>query len=132
MDEGSSLNVRQAPSLTAPIIGSLPAFSFVMVVGGTLEENEFVEVMYTTEGYYGYASVNHIQFHGSSYYLVANVDSGNLNMREGAGTSYSVKARIPKQASFAYDAEMDNGWYRGIYGNARGFTSPEYTKRVGF
>lgn len=129
VDTGSSLNVRQTPDITAAIISSLPAYSFIMIVG---EAGDFYEVQYNTAGNYGYVSKDYILFVGSNYYLVTNIDGGNLNMRSGAGTSYGISAKIPMNTSFAYVKDYDDEWYQGIYGNVNGYTSKQYTKKVDF
>ena len=123
--DGSGVNVRNAPSLTnSQIIVSAPADSRLMIVG---ESGDFYKVQYDTQGHYGYVTKQYLTFIPSDYYLQASTSSSNLNMRESSSTSSTIIASIPKGTCFAYWVEI-TGWYRGIYGNAFGYTSKDYTK----
>ncbi len=123
--DGSGVNVRNAPNLTSSqIIISAPADSRLMIVG---ESGDFYKVQYDTNGHYGYVTKQYLTFIPMNYYLQANTSSSNLNMRESNSTSSAKIASIPKGTCFAYWVELTE-WYRGVYGNAFGYTSKDYTK----
>ncbi len=123
-----TLNVRESPTTSSSIIGSLAKGSRVMIVG---EAADFYKVMYTTSGDYGYASKGYISFVSSSYYLVVkNVDStSSLTLRAATSTSSSALAKIPYNGSLAYYSTDSSGWYQGIYGPAQGYVSSAYADR---
>ena len=124
-NDGSGVNVRNAPSLEdSDIIVSIPNGTRLMIVG---QSDDFYKVQYDAHGHYGYVSKTYLKFQPSSMYLVANTDGSNLNMRSGPSTSYSRITSIPNGTAFAYYGSATNGWYSGIYGNATGFTSVDYT-----
>lgn len=128
-DDGSGLNVRNAPNLTSSqIITAIPDDTFLMVVE---EIGDFCKVQYDTAGHYGYVWRLYLTIYRASYYLQANTNSSDLNMRESNSTSSKILTSIPKGKYFAYRNEVTD-WYYGVYGNKIGYTSKAYTKRYDF
>lgn len=123
LDDGN-LNVRQGATTSSAIIGSLKNYSYIMVVG---QEGNFYRVQYDTAGNYGYVSKTYVILASSNYYLVSEVDSGTLNMRDNSTLSSSIRASIPKGTHFAYRETYNEDWFNGVYGNVSGFTSEQYT-----
>ena len=59
-----------------------------------------------------------------------NVDSGNLNVRSGAGTTYSSIGKLAKGKSVTITAKSAN-WYKINYGSSTGYVSAQYIKIKG-
>ena len=60
--------------------------------------------------------------------MIVNADA--VNLRSGAGTTYSVRCIVPKNALIAvqyiiYDS-MGSGWYKVRYGSSEGYMSIDY------
>lgn len=126
LDSGT-LNVRQYASTGAEIITSLSDGSYIMVVG---QSGDFYRVQYNTSGNYGYVAKEFVYLHTDiDCYLKPHIESGTLNMRDGAGTQYTRVASIPLGTAFAFlsDDADHSGWYYGLYGNKNGYTLMTYT-----
>lgn len=120
--ESSSLIVRESPSTTANVIGSLPKDSMIMIVERC---SGFYKVQYDASGHYGYVSSRYIREYDLDYYCTANT-TGTLNMRSGTGTSYGIIASIPSQKNFPVLLEIVD-WDYALYGNVDGYVSTQYT-----
>lgn len=57
------------------------------------------------------------------------VTSGNVNIRSGAGTDYSVAGTAEKSTLYAYLGE-ENGWYKTYYKNKTAYISKKYCVTV--
>lgn len=117
----TALNVRRSTSTDAAVVGSLSKNSYVMLIS---QSGQWWQVEYA-DGKYGYCHSSYIT-KLSSAAGYASVTSGNLNVRSGAGTSYSVKDKL-------YNGEKifvlnDYGtWVRILYdGNEIGYVSKSY------
>lgn len=119
--QSSSLIVRESPSTTANVLGSLPKDSMIMIVERC---GDFYKVQYDTSGHYGYVSSKYIWEYDLEYYCTANTTS-SLNMRSGSGTSYGIIAKIPSQKNFPILLEI-NTWDYALYGNVDGYVSTQY------
>ena len=129
-DDGYGVNVRNAPNLGAGIIVSIPNNSPVMIVG---EDGDFYVVQYDTDGHYGYMAKDYLNFQQKSFYLVVNTASDPLNLRAMPSETSTSLARIPHNGAFAYyNYYNSNDWYHGVYGNATGYTSRDYTLLEGY
>lgn len=122
--ESSSLIVREAPSTSANILGSLPKDSKIMIVE---RSNDFYKVQYDASGHYGYVAKKYIREYDLDFYCTANTTT-TLNMRSGMGTSYEVVASIPSQARFPVLLAIGS-WDYTLYGNVDGYVSTYYTIR---
>ena len=65
----------------------------------------------------------------TSYDGVKVTSSGRLNMRKGAGTSYSIVAKLPSGA-VAKLVSTHGDWYKVTYKGDTGYVSAEYCKLV--
>lgn len=119
-----SLNVRVLPSTDSTIIEYLYDGDYIMIVG---KSGDFYQVQYDINGNYGYVYKDFVTFVSKSYYLIADTESTNLNMRSSNNTSSKVIAKIPSQKNFAYYTNYGT-WYQGVYGNVKGFVSAQYTE----
>lgn len=119
--QSASLRIRQAPSTTAEIIGSLPKDSKIMIVE---RGDKFYKIQYDTKGHYGYVAKQYIREYDLEYYGTVTTTS-TLNIRSGSDTSYDVVAYMPSQAKFPI-LEFFVGWVYSLYGNADGYVSSKY------
>ena len=117
------LNVRSAPSASAYIKTSLEKGSLVTIIS---ENSDFFYVRYN-ENSYGYCHKNYIKITSDTNATV-NVSWGNLNVRTGPSTNYSVKDKLPKGEKVIV-LSSKNGFSEILYnGNETGFVSSTYLK----
>lgn len=121
-----NLNVRSSPSSSASVITSIKKSAWVTL---TQKSGSWWKVKYAN-GKYGWCHADYIKKYDSSYAMTVSVSSGNLNVRSGAGTSYAVKAKLPKGETVVRISDAD-GWTRILYnGNKTGYVSSSYLKKV--
>ena len=64
-----------------------------------------------------------------SFAAQVNTSSGNLNVRQGAGTSYAVQTSLPKGKTVVI-LSQSGGWSKILYhGTRTGFVSSQYLKQ---
>ena len=121
-----SLNVRSAPSTSSSVIASLSKNATVTLLS---KEGNWWRVEYA-DGKSGYASASYIaEVSGSRAYRVKTT-SGNLNVRSGAGTNYSVKASLPNGKVIVV-LSQSGGWAKIVYnGRSTGYVSASYLTAV--
>ena len=85
---GGRLNIRSSPSGT--VIASAENSSWLTLKG---ESDGWYRVEYA-DGRYGWCSGDYIKRYDKTYEMSVAVTSGHLNVRSGAGTSYSVLDRL--------------------------------------
>lgn len=119
----TSLNVRSSASTSAPVIGSLSKDSYVMLIK---KSGEWWLVEYR-EGKFGYCHADYIrQLSVSEKYT--SVSSGYLNVRTGAGTSYTAKDKLSNGEKVFILSENGN-WARVLFdGNETGYVNTGYLK----
>lgn len=118
-----NLNVRSSASVNSSIKTSLPKGSFVTVIS---ENGDFYYVRYSQYSY-GYCHKNYIKAVSVNFAEV-NTNSGNLNVRTGMSTSYSIKNRLPKGEKVVI-LSSSGGWSKILYyGNKTGYVSSAYLK----
>ncbi|MGL5576234.1 MAG: SH3 domain-containing protein, partial [Sarcina sp.] len=134
----TSLNVRTGPSTSYSIKDKIPSGKVVKV---NYEKDGWYNINY--DGKIGYVSKSYIKLSGSSsggstgggtttpennkktgtVYNVSNV----LNVRSGAGTSYSKIGTLKVNAKVTINSEK-NGWYNIDFNGSTGFVSKDYIK----
>ncbi len=120
---GGNLNVRSAPSGT--VITSVKNSSWVTVED---ERDGWYRVEYA-DGKYGWCSGKYIKKYENTYEMKVAVTSGRLNVRSGAGTSYSVADKLEKGDSVVV-LSGDDRWSRVLYsGNKTGYVSAAYLQK---
>lgn len=121
---GGNLNVRSSPSGT--VITSVKNSSWVTVED---ERDGWYRVEYA-DGKYGWCSGKYIKKYENTYEMNVGVTSGRLNVRSGAGTSYTVTDKLEKGDSVVVLSE-DGRWSRVLYsGNRTGYVSSSYLKKT--
>ena len=123
--KGGRLNVRSMPSASGAVVTSLENSSWLTI---DKESGGWYRVEYAN-GKYGWCSADYIRRYDSTYEMTVAVSSGHLNVRSGAGTSYSVIDRLEKGDS-AVILYGNDRWSRILYsGNKIGYASTAYLKK---
>lgn len=120
-----NLNVRKGASTASAVLTSLPKGSSLTLLS---KSGSWWYVEYA-DGNYGYCSAAYItQVSGSHARRVAT-NSGNLNVRSGAGTSYPVIRSLPK-GKYVVVLSQSGSWSKILYhGTKTGYVSSTYLSR---
>ena len=113
------LNVRSGASASAPVLTSLAKGSYVTVTNsaGTWWQVEYAK------GKYGYCHKDYLSVLSAD---VSSVTATTLNVRSGAGTSYS-RVGILNNEEQVHILSTSNGWSRILYhGTKTGYVSAKY------
>lgn len=119
--ESTSLNVRSSKSSSSSIVGSLMKDSYIMLIN---KSGEWWKVEYN-DGKYGYCHADFITKTSADMGYV-KITSGNLNVRTGKGTSYTIKDKLynGEKVFIIYDYGT---WVKILYdGNKTGYVSKQY------
>lgn len=115
------LNVRKTASAGSTVLTSLPKDSYVTLIS---QSGNWFNVEYA-DGKYGYCHKDYIKL-DSGKTATVNTKSTSLNVRSGAGTSYSVKDSIPK-GKIVIILSSSNGWSKILYNGVKtGYVSSRY------
>lgn len=118
-----SLNVRKSASTSSAVVGSLSKNSVITLMS---KSGSWWYIRFGRYSY-GYCYASYIKT-VSERNAVVNTSWGNLNVRSGAGTSYSVRDRLPKGEKVIILSQSGN-WAKILYyGNKTGFVSSNYLK----
>lgn len=118
---GSRLNVRSQGSTASSVVSALPNGSYVTLLS---RSGAWWRVEYGA-GQYGYCHADYIRTTASSTARVST-SSSNLNVRSGAGTSYTKIGSLPKGEAVVV-LSTASGWSRILYNGTRtGFVSSQY------
>ena len=119
--EGGRLNVRSSASADSYIITSIGKNSYVALIS---KNGEWWKVEYS-DGKYGFCHEDYINIVSENTAKVAT-NSGNLNVRSGAGKSYPVVDTISKGENVVL-LSSNGYWARVLYdGNKIGCVSADY------
>ena len=119
-----NLNIRKSASVSSEIIKTVKNKAYLTLMS---KSGNWWKVEYA-KGRYGYCHKDYITALSS---FAASVDTsyGSLNVRSGAGTSYSVKTTLPKSTVVVVLSQKDS-WSRILYhGNKTGYVSSAYLKK---
>ena len=115
------LNVRKTALAGSTVLTSLPKDSYVTLIS---QSGNWFNVEYA-DGKYGYCHKDYIKL-DSGKTATVNTKSTSLNVRSGAGTSYSVKDSIPK-GKIVIILSSSNGWSKILYNGVKtGYVSSRY------
>ena len=120
--QGGNLNLREAPSTSANVIGSVPNGRSVHILED--EQNGFFKVEFN--GTEGYVSASFIMLPSYNRGIVAT-NGGNLNLREAPSTNARIIASMPNGSSLTILGE-ENGFYRVVFGTQEGFASENFVR----
>ncbi len=116
-----SLNVRSSASTSGTVVSSLSKGSYVTLIS---KSGNWWKVEYADEKY-GYCHADYIST-ASGTPATVNITSGSLNVRSGAGTSYSKLASLYKGEVVIVLGASGN-WSRILYnGTKTGYVSSQY------
>ena len=116
-----ALNVRTSASTTGKIATTLRKGSYITLIS---KSGSWWKVEYA-KGQYGYCHADYITIVQGTPVTVAT-QSGPLNVRKGAGTSYAKVASLAKGET-VIRLTTANGWSRILYhGIKTGYTSAQY------
>lgn len=128
----SNLNLRASMSTSSRKLALIPKGGKVSLV--MKYSNGWSKVSYS--GRTGYVSSSYIKAAGSSSNNTAPTPSPSygktarttavLNLRRGAGTSYSSIMKIPQNATVSVLSSYSNGWSKVNYSGKVGFVSNQY------
>lgn len=116
-----SLNVRSAASSAASVVATLKKGSYITLIS---KSGSWWKVEYD-KGKYGYCHGDYITIVQGTPVTV-NTQSGGLNVRSGAGTSYGKVATLSKGEVVIF-LKTSDGWSRVLYhGTKTGYVSAQY------
>lgn len=117
------LNVRRSASTSAGVVSTLKKNTYVTLLS---KEGNWWRVEYA-QGRYGYCHTDYIKTVDSSVATVSTAGS-TLNVRSGAGTSYSRIGSLSNGTSVLILSTSGN-WHRVLYGGTKtGYVSASYLK----
>lgn len=115
------LNVRKSASSGSTVMTRLSKGSYITLIS-TSGNWYYVEY---ADGKYGYCHKNYIKL-DSGKTATVSTNSTSLNVRSGAGTSYSVKDTIPK-GDIVIILSTSGSWSKILYDGTRtGYVSSQY------
>ena len=118
---GSNLNVRTSASASSSIIAKLANGSYITLIS---RSGNWWQVEYAKDRY-GYCHADYIRTVSGNAATVAT-KAGNLNVRSGPGTAYSINAKLPKGENVTV-LSSSGGWSRILYhGATTGYVSSQY------
>lgn len=116
-----SLNVRSSASTSSPVVSSLSKGSFVTLIS---KSGNWWKVEYA-DNTYGYCHENYIKTVSGTPATV-KLSSGSLNVRSGAGVSYSRIASL-YNGEIVIVLSSSNGWSKILFNGTRvGYVSSVY------
>lgn len=116
-----TLNVRSSSSTGSSVVASLSKGSYITLIS---KSGSWWYVEYA-KGKYGYCHADYIKTVSGSVATV-QTQSGNLNVRSGAGTSYAVKGSLQKGEKVVV-LSTASGWSYVLYrGTQTGYVSAQY------
>jgi uncharacterized protein YgiM (DUF1202 family) len=113
-----ALNLRSGPGTTYSVITVMPDGATVTITGALT--NGFYPVNYN--GTAGYASADFLRLSTTQ----TATTLANLNLRSGAGTTFSVLLVIPSGATVTITGGLTNGFYPVTYNGTSGYASATY------
>ncbi len=129
-----NLNVRSGAGTSYSKIGSLKNGSEVTIVEET--SNGWYKIKFNSG--YGYVSAKYIKLKNteseekpntsetSTKTGIVTTSGTNLNVRNGAGTSYSKIGSLKNGSKVTIVEETSNGWYKIKFNNSYGYVSNSY------
>lgn len=127
-----SLNLRTGPGTSYPVMVVMPAGAQVTLTGQS--SNGFRSLTYS--GFSGWASASYLQVQGTTPQnppvqpmtpaagTATTTDA--LNLRAGAGTSFTVITVMPRGATVTLTGQSANGFYQLSWNGQTGWASGQY------
>lgn len=124
----TALNVRSGAGASYAIIGCLSEGTKVEIIDTA--SNGWYKIKYGSG--YGYVNNNYIKISSSSTNTettttkTGTVNTDSLNVRSGAGTSYSKIGSLSRGTKVSIVATTSNGWYKIKFNSGYGYVSGDY------
>ncbi|MBU5335094.1 SH3 domain-containing protein [Intestinibacter bartlettii] len=126
----TNLNVRKAASASSKQLGALGKGAKVDIVAKV--SNGWYKIKYN--GGYGYVSGTYVKVGSTTEtpsttetaYTATGTTKVNLNVRKGAGASYTKLGSLKKGAKVDIVAKTNDGWYKIKYNKGYGYVSAQY------
>ncbi len=116
-----TLNVRKSVSTNSSILTTLSNGTYITLIS---KSGNWYYVEYA-DGKYGYCHNNYLKL-DSGKTATVKTQSTSLNVRNGAGTSYSIKDSVPK-GDIVIILSSSNGWSKILYDGVKtGYVSSQY------
>lgn len=126
-----ALNLRSGPGTSHAVIVVMPRGAAVTLTGKT--SGGFKSV--TWQGFSGWASADYLKQQGTTTPVAPPATSAGtatttdaLNLRTGAGTSYTVITVMPRGATVTLTGKSANGFYELTWSGHKGWASGDYLK----
>lgn len=114
--EGQSVVEAQAAGNVVSIHEITPSAGAASLFGMTLDEQECLAAAESSQGaFWGYTNLG-----------IANVESGNLNVRETPGTSGKLVGKMPKGSACEVLEVTEEGWALITSGEVEGYVSMDF------
>lgn len=145
--DSEGLNMRTGAGTTYSIIQTLPKDTEIQVLGSGSNwyyikyndnygyvSSDFVFLTYNSKALYdGYPNIENapsdMVFTSTPIKAVVSTDSGGLNMRTGADTTYSIIQTIPKGTEIQVLGSGSN-WYYITYNDSYGYVSEDFVTLI--
>lgn len=123
--QSGSLNVRKTASTSSQVLTGLKNGSWVTIISTS---GNFYKVEYAS-GKYGYCHKNYITKKADGNARFVNTTSGNLNVRNGAGSTYPITATLPKGTAVVV-LSTTGSWNKILFaGTKTGYVSSAYLSK---
>ncbi|MBQ2897685.1 MAG: C40 family peptidase [Clostridia bacterium] len=122
---GGVVNIRSAATTESEVVGTGVKGTDYSVIS---QENGWAKIE-TTDGIVGYMNLGYFSVSVGNM-MTATITGSAVNVREGAGTEYSVIGTSYKGQSFPV-LGRENGWYKISFNDISGFVSGEYVSLDG-
>ena len=119
---GSGLRLRSSASSSGKIIDTADINEVVVVLA---QEGEWYQVIYDLQVGYMHSDYLKVSTTGHAELGYGKVNTTSLNVRSGAGTSYSSVTKASK-GDLVYIIGIKDGWYRVIFKEYVAYVSSKY------
>ncbi len=132
--QGDSVNLRMEPSYAGDVLTSVPEGEIVDVLDGPFTDNTDGTVWYqvNASGQPGYMISDYlVNADAAVSPAAAATTTANLNLRSGAGISFSVLLVIPNGATVNTTGAVQNGYTQLVYNGTTGWSASQYLSMTG-
>ncbi len=119
---GSGLRLRNEANTNAKTVDTASKNEVVVVLS---KQGEWYKVIYDLQEGYMHADYLKVSTAENAELGYGKVNVNSVNLRSGAGTSYS-KVNLAKKGEKAYIIGVNNGWYKVIFDGSIGYVRSDY------
>ncbi len=132
--QGDNVNLRAQPSYAGDVLASVSESSIVDVLDGPFTDDTDGTVWYQVDasGQPGYMLSDYlVNADAAVSPAAAATTTANVNLRSGAGTSFSVLLVIPNGATVNTTGSVQNGFTQLVYNGTTGWSASQYVSVTG-